>query len=389
MTERLLPLYDQAGVLDDRPEDAHAGLWFDKFCDKWLRSKNGSWTLSAAERGGGEESARKSPKLAWIETVTESPVGDPQHLEDYWRRMIRLVRSRQGRFWVIRADERFVTGLGRRHPIENGFAWHPTLGTPYLPGSSLKGMIRAWGKAEGGNVDEVLGSPGKVGRIAFLDAIPIAPVRLEADVMTPHYAGWTENDPPADWRSPNPIPFLVAAARTTLVCAAVPAAGKTGEEVVSDLDQVEDWLPEALDLLGAGAKTAVGYGRFTLDEREKARLEEEVVKEEEQEAAERRRVQLSSTSEGRWQLRLEDMQAQLQAMTEQAVLDRAKQFTDANGPIDQVEAYIFTYAVDQLGYLERWVRGEHQPKTTIGAKKLKNRAKKLRLFLDEPPPLTN
>lgn len=38
----------------------------------------------------------------------------------------------------------FITGMGLSHPVENGFLWHHTLGVPYLPGSSIKGMIRAW-----------------------------------------------------------------------------------------------------------------------------------------------------------------------------------------------------------------------------------------------------
>src|ERR1035441_6966625 len=70
---------------------------------------------------------------------------------------------------------------GRSHPVENGFVWHPTLGVPYLPGSSIKGLI---GQPDRENV---LGSKTRVGRVICLDAVPTCPVRLEADVMTPHY----------------------------------------------------------------------------------------------------------------------------------------------------------------------------------------------------------
>jgi CRISPR-associated protein Cmr6 len=37
--------------------------------------------------------------------------------------------------------------LGNPHPVEKGFLWHPTLGTPSLPGSGVKGLVRAWVEA--------------------------------------------------------------------------------------------------------------------------------------------------------------------------------------------------------------------------------------------------
>jgi CRISPR-associated protein Cmr6 len=36
----------------------------------------------------------------------------------------------------------FVTGMGLEHPIENGFAFLDPYGLPYLPGSSVKGVVR-------------------------------------------------------------------------------------------------------------------------------------------------------------------------------------------------------------------------------------------------------
>ena len=71
--------------------------------------------------------------MGWEDFLRESAV-----------RMVRLVEAHGGRWRVFRTTSRFVTGLGRRHPVENGFAWHSTLGVPYLPGSSVKGMVRAW-----------------------------------------------------------------------------------------------------------------------------------------------------------------------------------------------------------------------------------------------------
>src|SRR5690606_825690 len=117
--------------------------------------------------------------------------GYKELIEEHTGRQRCLIDAVGGAAVHIVSTSRFVTGLGREHPIENGFAWHPILGTPYLPGSSLKGMVRAWARALGDKqsecVDSVLGTPGHVGLVAFLDAIPVEPVQLDADVMTPHY----------------------------------------------------------------------------------------------------------------------------------------------------------------------------------------------------------
>ena len=182
-------------------------------------------------------------------------------------RLAALIESRGGRWEVFTSTSRFVTGLGLSHPVENGFAWHPALGTPYLPGSSVKGMVRAWAKLDAhpkpdcGLIERLLGAPDKVGSVCILDAVPIEPVQLVADVMTPHYAGWTEDDPPGDWRSPTPVPFLVTAAETPFLFGIVPRRAVSG----TDLDAVIGWLRSAVSWAGGGAKTAVGYGRFRGD----------------------------------------------------------------------------------------------------------------------------
>ena len=238
-----------------RTAEGHAGLWFDKFCDQW-QVKGSAWSMK------GDSNS----KLRWIDTVTDSTVGMPDQIDAYVSRLIGLIDSRRGRWEVYSATSRFVTGLGRSHPVENGFAWHPTLGTPYLPGSSVKGLIQAWVKAEtGGKLAEehrpLFGDIRAAGAVCFLDAVPAAPVRLVADVLTPHYAGWSPERPPGDWRSPTPIPFLVTEEKATFLFGFVPSRGTTQD----DLNQVAGWLRSALEWAGGGAKTSVGYGRMVVD----------------------------------------------------------------------------------------------------------------------------
>lgn len=252
---------------DIRPSEGHAGLWFDKFCDRW-RVQGTSWTMTSEKGDSGN-----NPKLEWIKTLTTGKVGTARRIDECASRLMRLIDRREGRCAVFTTESRFVTGLGRSHPVENGFAWHPTLGTPYLPGSSVKGLVRAWARLDADpsssceTVRRLLGDRETAGGISFLDAVPIAPVQLEADVMTPHYAGWTKSDPPGDWRSPTPIPFLVTAAGTPFLFGVVPC--RTDPD---DLCAVMSWLCSALVWTGGGAKTAVGYGRFGRDDERTAAL---------------------------------------------------------------------------------------------------------------------
>lgn len=297
------PIYREAE--DARLEDGgNTGLWYDKFCNQWCRNpeKHGleSWTLEAFIVGRGEHREDINPKQDWIKTVTGNKCGDERLLQRTKERMARLLESAGGELLFYKLESDFVTGLGRQHPVENGFAWHPTLGTPYLPGSSVKGVVRAWAAqwdgADEATLKRIFGSESKkvenfqAGSVVFLDAIPSAPVRLKADIMTPHYGPYYQDDtgrtPPADWHSPNPIPFLAVEAGASFVFGVLPRC----KEHVADCQKVRAWLEEALEWTGAGAKTAVGYGRFAQDvsaqqkfeKEEEARLEEQRARQEEE-----------------------------------------------------------------------------------------------------------
>ncbi|MBF0176257.1 MAG: type III-B CRISPR module RAMP protein Cmr6 [Magnetococcales bacterium] len=248
----------------------NAGLWYDKFCDKW--------SDDFAELG--DEGA----KLGWVRSVTNAwtkrgylgdarPVGDDAILGEYLRRRKSLVTGCRGHFFIFTAETRFVTGLGRSHPVENGLTWHPSLGVPYLPGSGVKGMVRAyvreWTDTDEARIAAIFGSEAgpqttspSVGSVIFLDALPQKPVQLVAEVMTPHYGPWYQQAspvpvPPADWYSPTPIPFLAVEAGTPFSFAIMPRPGHD-----TDGGLVAEWLKEALQWIGAGAKSATGMGRF-------------------------------------------------------------------------------------------------------------------------------
>ncbi|MDQ7012058.1 MAG: type III-B CRISPR module RAMP protein Cmr6, partial [Mariprofundaceae bacterium] len=146
--------------------------------------------------------------------------------------------------------------------------------------------IRHW---FGGDGDE------QAGELIFFDAIPTRPVQLKADIMTPHYGDWyargdeirdVSGEPekvPADWHDPVPVPFLVVDKGASFQFA-------IGKQVDSDIDikEVLEALTDALQWLGAGAKTAAGYGRMLEDPDAVARRRQEEEKRREAEEAARR-----------------------------------------------------------------------------------------------------
>lgn len=252
----------------DEPEEIHnAGLWYDKFFDRWNEAFDG---LLKDKKDGNDA------KAEWVQKAC-GLCGDPNTLKEQQQRLAALVDACNGQLRFFRTDGRFVTGLGREHPVENGFAWHHTLGVPYLPASSVKGVLRAWARescAKEEDIRRIFGSDNTkrphVGSVAILDALPIAAVQLDPDVMTPHYAPYyqdeTNETAPADWHNPTPIPFLTVASGQTFAFAVLPRRARDAQDQ-ADCHTVLDWLKDALIWLGAGAKSNVGYGRFAYDQR--------------------------------------------------------------------------------------------------------------------------
>lgn len=278
------PLYVcQNGILKRAsvPRGANFGLWYDKFPNMWNAEFNEFQQKHTIiwEPPGRPPRTKDAQvvlgKLEWIQSVSPNPYqggvphcGFEKLIDEMNRRQEDLVTALGGRTFPLVNESRFVSGLGREHPVENGFAWHHTLGTPYLPGSSLKGMIRAWANAEGKSeeADALLGcSSGGVGRLIILDMLPSRPVNLVADVMTPHYSPYYDSKTkqiPGDWHSPVPIPFLACEAGNAWQLSVLPGSRSCSAKIEDDLTLVQTWLLESLAWQGAGAKTAVGYGRF-------------------------------------------------------------------------------------------------------------------------------
>ena len=279
------PLYDEARFRASRRKKpgAHKGLWFERFFDRYNRE----WEL---DRDG-------SDKSDWINSVC-GQVGGAQQLQTFTESQQQLAKQLGGQSRVFETTWHFATGMGNSHPVENGFSWHPTLGTPYLSGASVKGLVREWIENWLGlDGDELraaslrwFGSEDKnpkkqvkdnrAGNIIFFDAVPYEPVNLGCDIMTPHMRDWYSQGSqisdvardaaaiPADWHDPVPVPFLVVKKAKFLF-----SVGARNEDAKEDIKQVMEVLSYALEHLGAGAKTAVGYGRMEADDKANSNIE--------------------------------------------------------------------------------------------------------------------
>lgn len=201
-------------------------------------------------------------KQKLFEEVIKSSA-DREMLNAFLERRNRQVEALGGVTLEAETVGRFVSGLGGAHPFETGFVWHRTLGVPYLPGSGIKGAVRAWAEQWSDEVDaaRLFGDPGGMGALVVLDALPTRPPRLETDVMTPHYGEYyREGKPSGDYLSPIPVPFLAVAAGQGFRFSLLPRE----EGDVESLQRGAKLLKDALENIGAGAKTSYGYGAFSV-----------------------------------------------------------------------------------------------------------------------------
>ena len=190
-----------------------------------------------------------------------------------------------------------ITGIGQTHPNEVGMVFDHTMGIPFIPASSIKGIVRFahmmeliksknlkhfLNKEKNGIVESIpetkiadifggdlqIEKSGKSeiekrsGKVIFLDAYPEKVPDLHVDIMNPHYGAYYSDEngktPPADYLDPTPIKFLTVKQGTKFIFRAL---------VPKDSDLLETVkiaFKNVLEDEGVGAKTAVGYGRFKI-----------------------------------------------------------------------------------------------------------------------------
>ena len=229
--------------------------------ERLLLCKEGTWDLTQQAKKRLGIRSFQHPELVAL-------------LDAYRHRWEALLAELRGHGWAVKpfpmyADSRVVVGLGSESVLETNIRLHRIYGFPIIPGSALKGLARAYAKLvahvkeEERVFQEVFGTASpeaRAGKVIFLDAIPADPkkLKLELDVMNPHYSEYyrSGNTPPADYLNPVPIFFLTVAKDSEFLFA-------VASEEADLARQAEMWLRGGLTELGIGAKTTTGYGFFT------------------------------------------------------------------------------------------------------------------------------
>lgn len=249
---------------------AHPGLIFDKYPCLWEKDNRGNWSLPDGAKKTFYEQVFGVYRPNNLITSLNNALSRHRHL---------VKEVLNGEALEMKTDWRFVSGMGSGHPYETGFIWHRTLAVPYLPGSSVKGMIRAWAE-QWQETDEVWKQTAHLfgkkekndqespGSLIIFDALPTAVPALELDILNPHYKDYYEDPvktPPADYLNPVPVFFITVAAgqRFLFSLAPRPGAHETSNAAAKDVKRGAELLEDALSTIGAGGKTAVGYGTMS------------------------------------------------------------------------------------------------------------------------------
>lgn len=229
--------------------DTHAGLWLDKY----LKDDN-----------KGDDN-KKSAKSILIDEVMSLKV--PGVYESFFKRWKETLVDICGAENCREADTkgRLAVNLGAEGVLETSIALHHTYGTPFIPGSALKGLAAhyvmhylkdepRWDKKADGFLT-LFGDTTSAGYVTFYDALFVpGSGKLVPDVITVHHPEYYQggDKPPADWDSPTPIPFITATGKFLIALSGPPEWVKAAFEI----------LELALEREGVGAKTSSGYGRM-------------------------------------------------------------------------------------------------------------------------------
>ncbi|WP_296028890.1 type III-B CRISPR module RAMP protein Cmr6 [uncultured Treponema sp.] len=178
----------------------------------------------------------------------------------------------------------FITGLGSGHPTETGMILDRNIGIPYIPASSVKGVLRlahainiADGRTEipESELEKYFGTSDQKqknkyrGQLVVLDAYPAEIPNLKVDIMNPHFSNYYSgkgNVQPVETESPTPIKFLAVQQGTKFVfnCAFIPLKNDDKSPILTEAEikEIEAMFSTAFEKVGFGGKTSIGYGRF-------------------------------------------------------------------------------------------------------------------------------
>ncbi|PXA74241.1 type III-B CRISPR module RAMP protein Cmr6 [Vibrio sp. 11986-1-5] len=203
-------------------------------------------------------------KTAHLEEIVKLPASS--EYKSAFNRWFDLIQD-ENRFsqTAMTLENRLLIGLTGNATLETGCSLSRNYGMPYIPGSSVKGVVRAWANQHlAGHSDEfeqLFGTADSEqlyrvsGLVTFHDAwwIPAEGAKpFVLDVVTTHHQAYYNGNQaePSDKDSPIPNHLLAVKGSFLFVLEGEP----------EHIKLCQSMLIKALESNGIGAKTAAGYG---------------------------------------------------------------------------------------------------------------------------------
>ncbi|NLX98472.1 MAG: type III-B CRISPR module RAMP protein Cmr6 [Rhodopirellula sp.] len=276
--------------------NSHPGLLLDKYAESW----------DPSERLDKLSEKVQGPTIGEVVRLTsEAP-------RDFYRELIERRRKTLADLGALLLEAQTTSSLAlhlsRASSLENaGICLHRVYGFAYLPGTSLKGMARAYAETvwfptqfeadppgsprDDGELDKATAAwrkieavfgyspgsdrdkswkpkriparqaddPASIGGVVFHDAWPVSWAALVKDILNCHHPKYyQEAQSPGDWEDPIPVYFLAVPAGQSFQF----ALSRRGEAAGEWVELASQWLLGGLISQGAGAKTSSGYGAF-------------------------------------------------------------------------------------------------------------------------------
>ncbi len=192
------------------------------------------------------ENKNKGGWLKDMKVLDQSPL-NLELAHNAYLRWVDTTSARGARHFSGKVDWRMVIGLGGETVLETDLTLHHLYGIPFIPGSALKGLTRAYAaqdkkevfipsdkpdeafvpsltiEKDHETIQRIFGKQKETGTVIFFDALPQnGEARFELDIMNAHYPDYySEGKVPTNDQNPNPVTFLTVA-RTTFIFALAP-----------------------------------------------------------------------------------------------------------------------------------------------------------------------
>jgi CRISPR-associated protein Cmr6 len=175
---------------------------------------------------------------------------------------------------IGRVDYKAISGLseGLFHLIfEVGINYDEILDLPYIPGSTIKGILRSnLYELTGDEGNEIFGDKEKEGSVIVSDAYPIGEKLFVGDIINPHY--YQGGKPVRTEYDVNPVPILHLAIRENVKFRFLIGVdkkaklGKIGEKLnVKNAVELVSLLLLYSMKTGLGARSTKGYNFFEVE----------------------------------------------------------------------------------------------------------------------------